>query len=171
MCVHLGSSLPLSLPQQEVPTLNASWVGGGRDAVGALDGRYRGSDASVRSHCDAVATPTLDHLFNASSYVWVLTHPNVAKYPLRKANSHPVQPCDIIFANVPQISPCRALPARALKGMASLAALQAQLDGLTAAVEGALAASKATDHDDDEAQQRTALLQQALGPVLGLLHA
>ena len=25
--------------QQEVPTLNASWVGGGRDAVGALDGR------------------------------------------------------------------------------------------------------------------------------------
>ena len=52
-----------------------------------------------------------------------------------------------------------------------LAALQAQLDGLTAAVEGALAASKATDHDDDEAQQRTALLQQALGLVLGLLHA
>ena len=49
--------------------------------------------------------------------------------------------------------------------MASLAALQAQLDGLTAAVEGALAASKATDHDDDEAQQRTALLQQALGLV------
>ena len=49
--------------------------------------------------------------------------------------------------------------------MPSLAALQAQLDGLTAAVEGALAASKATDHDDDEAQQRTALLQQALGLV------
>jgi hypothetical protein len=46
-----------------------------------------------------------------------------------------------------------------------LAALQAQLDGLTAAVEGALAVSKATDHDDDEAQQRTALLQQALGLV------
>ena len=50
-------------------------------------------------------------------------------------------------------------------GVVSLAALQAQLDGLAAAVEGALAASKETEHDDDEAQQRTALLQQALGLV------
>jgi hypothetical protein len=50
--------------------------------------------------------------------------------------------------------------------MASLASLQAQLDGLAAAVEDALATSKDTEHDDDEeAQQRTALLQQALGLV------
>ena len=81
VCVHLGPSWPLSLPQQEVPTLNATWVGGGRDAVGALDGRYRALGTSVPH---VVQPPsqrqTLDHLQNASSYVGVLTHPNVAKH-------------------------------------------------------------------------------------------
>ena len=57
-----GAEFQLAL--QEVLTLNATWVGGGRDAVGALDGRYRALGTSVRSH--GVQPPsqrqTLDHL-------------------------------------------------------------------------------------------------------------
>ena len=53
--------------QQEVPTLNATWVGGGRDAVGALDGRLPcvGSERSCSSPSSSEPPSqrqTFDHL-------------------------------------------------------------------------------------------------------------